>query len=168
MAAFSNVNAYTNKHAWRSFIALLISFILWWIARLLSGLFGGILHRRDRTTTGNTLAAREYPNQTTTSTAGVVTKSPWRGRSERISEALRDLFISLAVVTFLNYHVNGITQGFEVLAWIVLVVGVVWALGRGMVKRFADALLILIIPLFIAMWAVALRTPRYVPRAILV
>ena len=167
MAAFSNVNAYTNKHAWRSFIALLISFILWWIARLLSGLFGGILHRRDRTTTGNTLAAREYPNQTTTST-GVVTKSPWRGRSERISEALRDLFISLAVVTFLNYHVNGITQGFEVLAWIVLVVGVVWALGRGMVKRFADALLILIIPLFIAMWAVALRTPRYVPRAILV
>jgi len=163
MSAFNNGNVYTNEHAFRSFIAALVAFILWWLARLISGLFGGLLAGR-RNTVPSTNDSRFVDHGATTT--AVVPKSRWHGKSERVSEALRDIFISLAAVTFLNYLANGVSKGFEVLAWIVLVLGVVWALGRGLVKRFADGLLILIIPLFIAMWAIALRSVHYASRVL--
>ena len=169
MSAFSDVNVFTNNHAWRSIFALLLSFILWWLARLISGLFGGLLHRKTTTTTTGTDARYVYHPLTSGTTSGpVVQKSRWHGKTERISEALRDIFISLAAVIFFNYHVNGITRGFEVLVWITLVLGVLWAFGRGLVKRFADGLLLVIIPLFITMWAVGLRSARYIPRQVLI
>ncbi len=158
-SSFSSVNAYTNEHAWRSFIVVLISFILFWIAVVASDLFGGLLRGRSTTTTrhtGDPLATNSN------NPAAVYTQSRSHRRLERVRDALLYIFLSLATVTFLNYHVNGIYKGFEVLAWIVLVVGVIWAIARGLVKRFAVGLLILIIPLYLAMYIVGLRRARYV------
>lgn len=173
MADFSDINLYTNRHAWRSFFATLLAFVAWWLAILAHGLFGGLLkRRRTMTTAGRDPYAASGPRvvdtTTTTNTNRAVDGPNWHSKTGRIRDALTYLTLSMAITVFLNYHVNGITKGFEILTWVVLVLGILWAVGRGLVKRFADGLLLLIIPLFLAMWGIALRGARYVPRAVLV
>lgn len=161
-------NVYNNAHGFRCFVALFIAFIIWSIVELLYGLFGGILHPRHRATNINS-SSRRNPTQhdntsveygETTSTT-VVPRSKYHTTSERITNAFRYFFPSLATVIILNDITNGITQGFEVLVWIVLILGIIWAFARGAVRRFADGLLIPIIVLFFAMWALGLRNRVY-------
>ena len=180
MVAFAHNNAFTNKHAWRCFIALTISLLLWVLTLLFGSLLGGLLHTRNRTGTrrghnhnnhhnnhnGNANdvnAAREYSIQPVDTVAHP--QSRWLGRADRVSYALLVTSVLLAVTIFLNVIANGVTSGFEVLVWIFLGLGVFWAFSRGLLKHYADALLILIIPLFIAMGVFGLRNPQYGIRA---
>ncbi len=151
-------NVFSNAHAFRSFVALFIAFIIWSLAEVMYGLFGGILHPRTASTGRPTAGSLEYAADTTTA---VGTYHPWYSKSERITNGFRYFFPSLATVILFNNITNGISKGFEVLVWIVLVLGILWALGRGVLRRFADALLLPIIILFFAMFSLGLRNHHY-------
>ncbi len=139
----------------------MISFLLWLLVLLLGGLFGGFLHTRNRRTrsprTNEVPATRDYNTQPVV----VEGQHRWPGRAERVAHALHVVSFLLASAVFLNVLANGVTRGFEILVWIFLGVGILWAFARGLVKHFADVLLLAIIALFIAMGVVALRHPQY-------
>lgn len=154
-------NVFSNAHAFRSFVALFIAFIIWSLAEVMYGLFGGILHPRTTVTGRPTAGNLEYATDTTMTTTAVGTYHPLYRKSERIANGFRYFFPSLATVILFNNITNGISKGFEVLVWIVLVLGIFWALGRGVLRRFADALLLPIIILFFAMFSLGLRNRHY-------
>ena len=162
VSAFNNShNVFSNEHGFRSFVALFIAFIIWSLAEMMYGVFGGILHPRATTTTRPTAGNLEYAAGTT-GTGTVVTHHPYYSKSERVANAFRYFFPALATVILFNDITNGITKGFEVLVWIILVLGILWAFGRGFLRRFADGLLLPIIVLFFTMFALGLRNRYYV------
>ncbi len=156
----SSNNVFHNAHGFRSFVALFIAFIIWSLAELMYGLFGGILHPRRPTTRPTTSGSLEYAADPGVG-GGPTALHPWHNKSERIANGFRYFFPSLATVIIFNDITNGITKGFEVLVWIVLVLGILWAFGRGVLRRFADGLLVPIMVLFFAMWALGLRNRHY-------
>lgn len=175
MGLLTHTNVYPSHYAYRGALVLFIAFVAYWVAQLLDNLFHGILHRKKTGALTSPTPRRPVQNYTEntgygtaprdghemTSSSVVVAPKKNYGVLKRIQKALLRFLVSLSIVYFLNIFVNGGTKAFEILLWILLGLGLAWAVGRGLVKRFADVLLLLIIPGFILTWVIALHKPSY-------
>lgn len=159
------LNRFTNEEARNTWYAVFGVFALWWVFNLLSGLFGNLFRRRGAVP----LNANNNAALNAGAGPGTVTTAVPVGRDSalhRIASALRDIFISsLAVVAF-NYFTNGITHSFNILHWVVVVLGILWALARGPFHRFADILQFAIIPLYVTLWIFGFVHKSYLGHAI--
>lgn len=140
--SFTRDNTYPTNIAKHVFVAVFISFVLFWVARLASGLLSA-LHHRAHVRSTRTRDGRTEPVVHTASSSPL----------QRVENALRDVFITLAVVSLLWLNVNGRINGFELFVWITLALGVLWAVAKGTACPFADGMLLLFIPAAIVLWA---------------
>lgn len=142
--SFPRDSSYPTSSSQRVLIIVAISFVVFWIARLAAGLLSGYHHRaatRDEQLEGRRVI---HPMDATVS------------RLHNAANALRDTFISLAVVSLAWRQSNSRGNGFELIAWIILGLSLIWAATKTIVFRFSDVLLFIIIPLFVALWVVTL------------
>lgn len=139
MSFFPERNIYANDEARKAWFSTFAIFALWWIFRLLTGLF-------ERTHANAANAANA---------AGVATPFVGHRRLHRITTALRDIFISTFAVVVFSYLTNNITRNFNILLWVVLWVGFFWAIARAF-GRFGDILMLLVIAGFILLWCFTL------------
>ena len=155
---FPPVNFFPNDENHKAWYAVFAVFILWWVFLLLSSLFGGLLRRRTPVAANNNV-----PPAAAVGPAPPVApvRSSHDTATHRICDALRDIFISALAVTVFNHLVNGITRSFNILIWVAVAIGVVWALLRGPFRRFADILQLAIIPLFITLWIFGFKHARF-------
>ncbi|KAI8906135.1 hypothetical protein DFJ77DRAFT_514704 [Powellomyces hirtus] len=151
MGAFTTTNVFPTESANRAWAAVLVLFLLWWIAILVHGLLSGLLKPRS-TVASNGQVIDDLGRIATTSKRG-----RWELHTRDAADALQIVFLSAFVVTTVNHLVNGVSKGFMILLWIQVWVGFFWAILRGPFRRFADVLLVIVIPLFITMWALAFR-----------
>lgn len=158
------VNRYTNDDADDVFYVLFSLFVLWWIFILAANVFGGFggLFRRHRAAPA-VAGPGVGPNAVGPNVAAPVAVEGGVGGANadgtrrggllrRIERSLEVIFLSSLAVVLFNYLVNGLTHTFLIWFSVVAGLGVLWALGRGFVHRFADLLLLAIIPLFVYLW----------------
>ena len=161
MAFFPNNNLYTNDQARRAWYTAFGIFALWWIFRFL----GGVFHRTYRAPAAGAAAGAGaygnagYGNAGALAPAAGAAAAPTGlegGRIHRIGSALRDLFISTFAVVVFNYFTNGILENFNILLWVTLALGVLWAFARSVMGRLSDFLILpLVIAGFVLLWVYA-------------
>lgn len=155
MTDFPTDNTYPSSNAKHVMIAVFISGLLFLLARLVSGVLMDWHHHSSRDTVSSEGISASHVGPTAgTGATNIYHHRLLRGH--RATDALRDVFVTLGIVCLAWERVNGVGRGFEILVWISLAVGVLWALARATHTIFADLLLLVFIPLFIALFALTL------------
>ena len=141
---FPSNDRYPSSHAKHVVIAIFISFVIFWLARFATGILES-MHRRQQHTVDAAVVDHD------------MNRSVVRGDGlHRTTDALRDVFISLGITSAIWELLNGIGRGFEIIVWISLIIGVLWAIGKGTTCRFIDLMLVAFIPLVVVLWGVLL------------
>ena len=125
--------------------AIFVSFVLFWVSRMVSGFLESYHTRANRRNRELEADRRE------TDRRGVERRNPVYNLHET-TDALRDIFLTLSVVALAWEIVNGIGAVFEIITWIVLAWSLLWAIGKGTKCRFVDIWLLGSIALFVVLW----------------
>ena len=132
-------NVYPTDEAWASWVTLFSLFLLWWLVVLLAGLFGGLLKRRRRAVAP--VAAAPGDEVVAAPVVAATTPGPYDSKLKRAASALRDVFISALAAVILNQSTNGISRPFNILLWIVVILGAIWAFFLLFAARISNLLL---------------------------
>lgn len=136
------MSVFTGDHTRQTLLVVFVSFALFWLFRVAAAFFD---FRNNRTPS-------RFPDiESRGQQRSVVPLLD--GRLEQAASALRDTFISLAIVTLAAAILQELDHTFLIISIVVSVVGYLWALALATKCRFSNGMLIFIVPLFVTLWA---------------